>query len=73
VYVAEAEPFYKRCLAITENALGADHPQVGTLLGSLGSFYRVQNRYAEAERLFRRSLAIAKRHWAPTTRRSASR
>ena len=32
---AEAEPLYKRSLAIVENALGPDHPHVAASLSSL--------------------------------------
>ena len=32
----EAEPLYKRALAIHEKALGAEHPQVALALNNLG-------------------------------------
>ncbi|MEN0064876.1 MAG: tetratricopeptide repeat protein [Myxococcota bacterium] len=32
---AEAEPLYRRALALTEAALGPDHPSVGTPLNNL--------------------------------------
>ena len=46
---AEAEPLYKRALAIDEKALGPDDPSVGTSLNNLAELYRAQGRYAEAE------------------------
>ena len=53
---AEAEPLYKRALAINEKALGPEHPAVGTSLNiSLGS--TTQGRYTEAESLYERVLA----------------
>jgi len=45
----EAEPLYKRSLAIDEKALAPDHPKVATALGNLASLYDDQGRYADAE------------------------
>jgi tetratricopeptide (TPR) repeat protein len=39
---AEADPLYKRSLAITEKALGPNHPTVGTPLNNLAAQYRSQ-------------------------------
>ncbi len=54
----EAEPLYKRDLAISEKSLGKDHPFVATSLNNLAELYRTQGRYAEAEPLYKRSLEI---------------
>ncbi len=54
----EAEPLYRRALAICETALGAEHPDTATTLNNLAGFYRAQGRYAEAEPFYRRALAI---------------
>ena len=62
---AEAEPLYKRALAICEKALGPDHPDVGSSLNNLAALYRDQGRYAEAEPLFKRSLAIREKALGP--------
>jgi tetratricopeptide (TPR) repeat protein len=62
---AEAEPLYKRALAITETALGPNHPEVGTRLHNLAALYQNQGRYAEAEPLCRRSLAICEMALGP--------
>jgi tetratricopeptide (TPR) repeat protein len=62
---AEAEPLCKRALAITEKALGPDHPMVGTRLNTLASLYRSQGRYAEAEQFYQRALAITEKALAP--------
>ena len=55
---ADAEPLYKRALAIREKALGPDHPDVATSLNNLAALYNDQGRYADAEPLYKRSLAI---------------
>jgi tetratricopeptide (TPR) repeat protein len=55
---ADAEPLYKRALAIREKAVGPDHSDVALSLNNLASLYVVQGRYADAEPLFKRSLAI---------------
>ena len=62
---AEAEPLYRRSLAIREKALGPEHPDVGTSLNNLAELYRAQGRYAEAEPLYRRSLAICEKALGP--------
>jgi tetratricopeptide (TPR) repeat protein len=54
----EAFPYYERCLMLTEQRLGADHPLVATSLNDLAELYRIQGRYPEAEPLFLRSLSI---------------
>ncbi len=45
---AEAEPLYERALAIWEEALGPEHPQVATGLNNLALLYKTQGKYAEA-------------------------
>ena len=71
---AKAEPLYKRALAIREKALGKDHPDVVYSLNDLGELfrtqdvvyslnnlaflYKIQGKYAEAEPLYKRALAI---------------
>ena len=55
---AEAEPLYHRSLAILENALGPEHPNVAASLNNLALLYKAQDRYDEAEPLYRRALAI---------------
>jgi tetratricopeptide (TPR) repeat protein len=54
---ADAEPLYKRALAIREKAFGPDDPQIATSLNSLPALDS-QGRYADAEPLLRRALAI---------------
>ncbi len=55
---AEAEPLFKRALAIREQQLGIDHPDTAASLNNLALLYRAQGKYAEAEPLFKRALAI---------------
>ncbi|MDP8079059.1 tetratricopeptide repeat protein [Phocoenobacter skyensis] len=58
---AKAEPVYKRSLAITEKALGENHPSVAATLNNLAELYRIQGKYAKAEPLYKRSLAITEK------------
>ena len=62
---AEAEPLYKRSLAIREKALGPDHPDVAQSLNNLAVLYEEQGRYADAEPLYKRSLAIREKALGP--------
>ena len=54
---AEAEPLYKRALAIWKKALGPDHPDFAQSLNNLAGLYLAQGRYADAEPLYKRALA----------------
>ena len=60
-------------LAIREKALGPDHPDVATSLNNLAALYQSQGRYAEAEPLYKRALAIRRRRSGPTTPMSPRR
>ena len=55
---SEAEPLYQQSLAIREEVLGLDHPDVAVSLNNLAFLYGEQGRYAEAEPLYKRSLAV---------------
>jgi tetratricopeptide (TPR) repeat protein len=63
---AEAEPLYRRALALREQALGPTHPDVATSLNSLGLLYHDQGRYAEAEPLYQRAIALREQALGPT-------
>ncbi len=52
-------------MAIREKAYGPDHPDVATSLNNLAGLYRTQARYAEAEPLYQRSLAIFEKALGP--------
>jgi tetratricopeptide (TPR) repeat protein len=54
----DAEPLYRRALAIDEASYGNDHPDVARDLNNLALLLKVTNRLAEAEPLMRRALAI---------------
>jgi tetratricopeptide (TPR) repeat protein len=62
---ADAEPLYRRALAIGEKTLGPDHPDVATRLNNLASLLQAQGQYADAEPLYRRALAIAEKALGP--------
>jgi CHAT domain-containing protein/Tfp pilus assembly protein PilF len=62
---ADAEPLFKRSLAIQEKAFGPDHRDVATVLNNLAALYDNQGRYAEAEPLYKRSLAIREKALGP--------
>jgi len=54
----EAEPLHKRALAIRQQALGPEHPDVAQSLSSLAALYRIQGQYRKAEPLYKQALAI---------------
>jgi hypothetical protein len=54
----EAEPLYRRALAIDEACYGEDHPNVAIRLNNLGMLLQATNRFGEAEPLVRRHLMI---------------
>jgi len=62
---AEAEPLFKRALAIDEKTLGPDHQDVGEVLSNLAILYVAQGRYAEAEPLFKRAVLIREKVLGP--------
>jgi CHAT domain-containing protein len=62
---AEAEPLFKRELAILERTVGPDAPAYSAGLNNLGEVYLRQGRYAEAEPLYRRTLAILEKVRGP--------
>ncbi len=55
---ADAEPLYKRSMAIMEKAHGPEHPHVATSLNNLAELYRAQGQIGQAEALQKRALAI---------------
>jgi tetratricopeptide (TPR) repeat protein len=54
----DAEPQFRRALAIDEASYGNDHPNVARDLNNLAVLLQATNRLAEAEPLMRRALAI---------------
>jgi tetratricopeptide (TPR) repeat protein len=55
---AQAEPLFKRSLAIWEKALGPDHPNVSLSLENIAELYRKTGREQEAEELAKRAAGI---------------
>ena len=55
---AEAEPLYKRSLAIYEKALGPEHLDVATSLENYANLLRTTGRSAEAAEMETRAKAI---------------
>ena len=63
---AEAEPLFKRVLAIEEKAEGPRSPDgLIIILNGLAQVYNAQGRYAEAEPLLKRALAIREKDLNP--------
>jgi len=62
---AKAEAFYQHSLRIREQALGPDHPLVGTSLNNLAGLYADQGKHAEAELLYQRALRIREQALGP--------
>ncbi|MBT7486116.1 MAG: tetratricopeptide repeat protein, partial [Rhodospirillales bacterium] len=63
--LSDAVSLIKRSLAITEKAVGSQHPDMATRLNNLASLYRDQGRYAAAEPLYKQSLAIWEKALGP--------
>jgi tetratricopeptide (TPR) repeat protein len=56
--VSPAERDLKRDIAAAEAARGPAHPEVASKMAELAALYRAQKRYADAEGLYARALAI---------------
>lgn len=54
----QAEPLYKRAIALMEKGTGLDSVEIAPVLNNLAALDQRQSRYAEAEPLFKRALAI---------------
>jgi hypothetical protein len=61
---AEAEPLYRRVLAIRES-VSPEHPSTAVVLNGLARLLQATDRPAEAESLMRRSLAIGEKSLGP--------
>ena len=64
-HYSEAIPLAQRVLALREETLGPDHPDVATALHILAELYGRQGLYAEAEPLSIRSNAIREKILGP--------
>jgi tetratricopeptide (TPR) repeat protein len=63
---SEAEPLFRRALAIDEQSLSPDHPPVATDLNNLAFLLKYTNRHSEAEPLFRGALGIDEQSHTPS-------
>ncbi len=61
----EAEPFWTRYLAICEQVLGPEHPDILGSLNNLALLYRKQGKYEQAEPLYQRALTTRERVLGP--------
>jgi tetratricopeptide (TPR) repeat protein len=62
---AEAEPLYRRALAIAEQSDEPEVPELAAYLNNLAELLAATNRPAEAEPLYCRALAVAERNYGP--------
>jgi tetratricopeptide (TPR) repeat protein len=62
--LADAERRYRQTLAMKEELLGPDHPEVGLVANNLGTLLHQQQR-VEAGDCYRRALAIVERAYPP--------
>ena len=63
--LAGARPLFERTLAISERALGPDHPDTAGSLNNLAGLLQEQGDLAGARPLFERALAISERALGP--------
>jgi tetratricopeptide (TPR) repeat protein len=61
----DAEPLFRRALAISEKRYGPDHPSVAIYLNNFAGLLRDTNRLSEAEPMYRRALAIGEKSDGP--------
>jgi CHAT domain-containing protein/Tfp pilus assembly protein PilF len=58
----QAEPLYKRAIALMEKSIGLDSVEIAPVLNNLAALDQRQGRLADAEPLFRRALAISEKN-----------
>lgn len=58
---SDAEDYFERALALYEETLGPEHPDIARALHEFALMRAVQERLAEAEALFARSLAMSRK------------
>ena len=54
----EAGSFYQHALALEEQTLGPEHPELARLLNNLGTIREREGNYSQAEPLYKRALTI---------------
>jgi len=60
---SEAAKVAEEAWEVAENTFGPDHPNVATSLNNLAVLYKAQGKYAQAEPLYKRALAIREKPW----------
>jgi tetratricopeptide (TPR) repeat protein len=70
--LAEAEPLFRRALAIDEQAYGANHPTVAIRINNLAQLLQTTNQLAAAEPLMRRALVITEQTYGANHPRVAT-
>ncbi len=61
----EATAYYQRAIAISEEVLGPEHPDLATRLSNLGLLYLTQSKPERAELLLQRAIAIGEKILRP--------
>jgi len=69
--LAQAEPIYRRALAIREAEFGQSHPLTGMSLNNLAVLLQRKGQYTAAEPLLRRALAISEYAFGPNNPETA--
>jgi tetratricopeptide (TPR) repeat protein/transcriptional regulator with XRE-family HTH domain len=64
-FYAQSQALHTQALAIREQVLGPEHPDVAESLNRLGMLARVREDYSQAEELYRRTLAIREKVLGP--------
>ncbi|RCJ33356.1 NB-ARC domain-containing protein [Nostoc punctiforme NIES-2108] len=57
----QALPWYEKCLEVTKNRLGDEHPDVATSFNNLAFLYGFQGRYSDAEPFYIQALALRRK------------
>ncbi|MGT2503501.1 CHAT domain-containing tetratricopeptide repeat protein [Bradyrhizobium guangxiense] len=57
----QAEPLYKRAIALMEKGTGQGSVEIAPLLNNLAALYQRQSRFTDAEPLFKRALAVSEK------------
>jgi tetratricopeptide (TPR) repeat protein len=61
----QAEPLYRRALAIFEQQLGAEHPLMANALQGLAELYHQQGKDEQAGPLYQQALSIREKRLGP--------
>jgi tetratricopeptide (TPR) repeat protein len=68
---AKAEAFYRQSLTIAESFMAPDQSDLSPRLAGLATSLRDQGKYAEAEPLYKRALAISEKNAGPNSKEVA--